>query len=397
MNIVFVGPFGLQPKGTMSVRALPLARALVSKGHAVTILIPPWDDPTRAGQTWNDHGVQVENVPLPPGIPLLFYILLTRTLAARVLTLKPDVVHFFKPKAYAGLAHLVLWWLRRLGGVKARLVLDADDWEQAWNEVLPYSRLQKKLFAWQETWGIQHADAVTAASREVEKLAGRIRGGQGGIFYVPNGCGVPAANNRNKEHLAGREVRERWGWGQESPVILLYSRFAEFRLTRVVTLVQRVAQRVPAARWLVVGKGLSGEDIQLARQLAQVELEDFVRLAGWQPIEALPACFSAADVAVYPYDDTLINRAKCSVKLVDLLVAGLPVVADAVGQNKAYIQHKISGILVPPEDDEAFAAALIELLQSPEKRQKLGQAAAGNVPHKFSWLRLSQEVESAYQ
>ena len=59
MKIVFIGPFGLQPKGTMSVRALPLAKALVNRGHKVTVLIPPWDDPDRAGQTWEDNGVQI--------------------------------------------------------------------------------------------------------------------------------------------------------------------------------------------------------------------------------------------------------------------------------------------------------------------------------------------------
>ena len=65
MEIVFIGPFGLQPKGTMSGRALPMARALVARGHTVTVLIPPWDDPERAGQAWEDHGVQVVNVDLP--------------------------------------------------------------------------------------------------------------------------------------------------------------------------------------------------------------------------------------------------------------------------------------------------------------------------------------------
>ena len=189
MKIVFVGPFGLQPKGTMSVRALPLARALVAWGHSVTMLIPPWDDPDRAGQVWEDGGVRVVNIALPPRLPLLFHILLARTLVAQALAIKPEVIHFFKPKAYAGLSHLVLWWLRRLSSLSLRLVVDADDWELAWNELSPYSASQKKLFAWQEKWGLRHADAITVASRALEKLVIAQRGSDSSrVFYLPNGC-----------------------------------------------------------------------------------------------------------------------------------------------------------------------------------------------------------------
>ena len=397
MNIVFIGPFGLQPKATMRARALPLARALVGKGHVVTVLIPPWDDRDRAGQVWEDGGVQVVNVPLPRGGPLLFPILLTRTLVARALVLRPEVIHLFKPKAYAGLAHLVLWWVRRLGGVSVRLVVDADDWEQAWNEIMPYSKAQKKLFAWQESWGLTQADAVTVASRTLEKLvATRRQDGLARIFYVPNGY-LPDrnANHRLAPEITSQTVREKWQLGV-APTILLYSRFVEFRLERMVTLVQQVATRLPEARWLVVGQGLQGQEQRLANQLAQAGLaERYVRFTGW-PVEQLSAYFEAVDVAVFPYDDTLINRTKCSVKLIDLLAAGLPIVADAVGQNCEYIQSNSSGILVSAEDDVAFSEALVNLLQAPDERRRLGQAAAQGIRQNFNWSQLAGIVEKAY-
>lgn len=392
MKIVFVGPFGLQPKGTMNVRAMPLARALAERGHTVAVLIPPWDDPQRAGQTHTDGGVTVENLPLPASIPLLFHILLTRSLVTRALAHRPDVVHLFKPKAYAGLAHWVLWWLRRLGGIKPKLVLDTDDWEQAWNEVLPYSAAQKKLFAWQERWGLAHADAVTAASRELVRLTEAVRG-PAGIYYLPNGCrrGVEDAPPPD-----GQAVRERYQLG-DAPVILLYSRFAEFRLARIVRLVQRVAAQLPAARWLVVGEGLYGEHTQLALQLADAGWREQVRFAGWLPADELPGVFAAASVAVHPYDDTLINRTKCSVKLIDLLQAGVPVVADAVGQNVEYIADGVTGRLTPPQDDAAMAAALVQLLQSSELQHALGQAARRSVQAQFNWPTLAQTAEMAYR
>lgn len=395
MKIVFIGPFGLRPKMTMQSRALPLAKALVRRGHQVSLLIPPWDDPKRAGQSWVEAGVQVVNLPLPAPIPGLFQLRLAWNLVAGALALRPEVIHFFKPKAYAGLAHLILWWLRRVKGWPVRLVLDTDDWEQAWNERLAYPAWQKKLFAWQEVWGLRHADAVTVASRALEALAAAYR--PAGLFYVPNGYLTDPANGANKkEEAASQRVRQQWDLG-EAPVVLLYTRFVEYRLERLVTLVRQVAERAPDARWLIVGQGLHGEEEKLAAQLAGAGLASRVRLTGWAAPEQLPAMFQTANVAIFPADDTLINRTKCSVKLIDLLLAGLPVVADAVGQTCEYIQSGVSGLLVPAGDDLAFSQAVAELLQAPNQQQKVGAAARQHLLATFNWDRLAQIVERAYR
>ena len=55
MRIVMIGPFGMRPRSTMSVRALPLAKALVERGHGVTLLLPPWQNPEDAGKAWDDR------------------------------------------------------------------------------------------------------------------------------------------------------------------------------------------------------------------------------------------------------------------------------------------------------------------------------------------------------
>jgi glycosyltransferase involved in cell wall biosynthesis len=430
VKIVFIGPFGLQPKGTMSSRALPLAQALARREHQVTMLIPPWDDAPRAGQSWEEGGVRVVNVVLPPRWPLLFHILLARTLVAQAWALKPEVIHFFKPKAYAGLAHLAWWGLRRLRGLSVRLVVDTDDWEQAWNEQASYSFIQKKLFVWQESWGLRHADAVTVASRALEKLVtAEIGGDSARVFYLPNGCNLPEVTaeaelwqqDRRPVQLAqgrplmvndslspstvhpltgtGRlpstDIRQQWQLG-DAPTILLYSRFWEFRLERIVTLVRMVAAQLPQARWLMAGQGLQGEEKALAAQLAEAGLAEYARFTGWLPFEEAPAYFAASNVAVYPYDDTPVNRTKCSVKLIGLLEAGLPVVADAVGQNVEYIHHGLSGILTPPENDAAMAAALVAVLQNPEQQQKLGQTARQLIAKNFNWIDLAQIAERAY-
>jgi glycosyltransferase involved in cell wall biosynthesis len=111
---------------------------------------------------------------------------------------------------------------------------------------------------------------------------------------------------------------------------------------------------------------------------------------------ALPGYFAQASVAIHPFDDTLINRAKCSVKLIDLLSAGVPVVADAVGQNVEYIRHNETGILVFSGDVTAMANAVVELLRDRGKADRLGALAARDMVERFSWDHLAGSVEQVY-
>jgi glycosyltransferase involved in cell wall biosynthesis len=400
-----IGPFGLQPKATLRSRALPMAKILVARGHSVTLLIPPWDYPADAGREWEDEGVHVINVLLPSGWPLVSHLSLAVRLVRRALDLKPDVIHFFKPKAYSGLAHFFIWWLRRVGwagrslSTHVRLVVDEDDWEQAWNAVEFYSPVQRRFFTWQEKWGLTHADAVVVASRALVDLVQELGVPSGRAFYVPNGVGDWAAwtaGPPDASQEAAQAVRMLWELDAAS-VVLLYTRFVEYKLDRVVEILRQVVARVPQTKLLIVGEGLFGEESYLDDMLQSAGLSEHAVFTGWVDAEHLSGYFAACDVAIFPFDDTLINRTKCSAKLTDLLAAGVPVVADAVGQNSEYIVDGESGLLVAPGDDIAFAEGVVRLLADPDLRDGLGRAAARRMRECFAWPSLVREAERAYQ
>lgn len=383
MRIVMIGPFGMGPRMTMRVRAWPMAKALVARGHRVTLVLPPWQNQEDAGRHHEEDGVAVENVRLPPHIPVLFHLLVTLRLASATLALRPDVVHLFKPKAYSGLTH---WLLARIPRARRpRLVVDADDWEGSggWNEIGGYTWAQRRLFAWQERWGLTHADYVTVASRALESLVWALGVAPQRVFYVPNGVkDIPGVRAQVSDN--------------EHPVILLYTRFFEFPVSRVISVLQYVRKTVTRARLLVVGEGLFGEERQLLDMSRQVGLADAIDYTGWVDAAALPEFFDRADVAIYPFDDTLINRTKCAVKLLELLAAGVPVVAEAVGQNREMIRHSETGWLVECGDVEAFGDAVVRLLSDARARGSIGEAAARDVRERLSWRRLVNGVERAY-
>lgn len=387
MRIVLIGPFALEPKGTSSGRALPLASALARRGHQVLLVVPPWDNPAYSGKHLSLQGVQVWHTSLPPRLAPFWYPLVTWRTLRLALEHRPQVIHVFKPKAFSGLVAMACWLLKKAHLSPARLVMDTDDWEGkgGWNELGPYGPLQRAFFAFQERWGLRHAEAVTVASRALSSMVAQLGVAPKRIFYLPNGTACNVNGTRSEATAA-----------PTNPTLLLYTRFFEFQAQRLVSIFQEVLAQVPQARLLVLGQGLQGEEREMYRLVQEAGIQEKVELAGWVPQERLPAYFERAQVALYPLDDTLLNRAKCPLKLVELMEAGFPVVADNVGQASEYILHGRSGLLAEPGDAPDFARQVVLLLQDPELRRRMGQEARARVLGEFHWDRLSEKAEEAY-
>ncbi len=385
MRIAMVGPFGFHPNKTMRSRALGLARPLAARGHQVQIVMPPWQTPAEADKRWQEDGVLVRNIPLSGGLPGV-----TRRLVREVLDWQPDVVHCFKPKAYSGLA---AWWLWQFHRRDVRLVVDSDDWEGwgGWNDLAPYSAAQKHFFAWQERWGMTHCHVLTVASRALQTLAWGHGVPPDRVAYVPNGAGI-------RTQLAATHERGSGSDGEAPPTVLLYSRLFEFETGRLVTALRGVKTAVPTLRILAVGAGLYDADAaQFRQQLAEADLLDAVEDAGWVEEEALPALLSRADVGLYLMEDTLLNRAKCPVKLADMLALGIPVVGEAVGQVSEYVLHGQTGLLRPSGDTAGLTADLIRLLTDPEERARMAGNGRRHYAENFAWSRLADRLECVYK
>jgi glycosyltransferase involved in cell wall biosynthesis len=298
------------------------------------------------------------------------------------------VVHTFKPKAYAGLAHV---YLRR----RFPVVVDTDDWEGpgGWNDLQPYSGLLKRFFTWQERDGLAHARAVTAASRALQTLTWAVGGPAERVFYLPNG--VEIAESRVVDTAAFKR-----------PTVLLYTRFYEANLDRLWRILAAVRAKMPEASILTVGKGFFGEENELmarargagwkVAETTDLTVEADLIYTGYGTSDRLPAYFARADVGLYLFDDTLVNRTKCPVKLLDLLAAGVPVVGEAVGEIAHIVQHGQTGLLAPPAAEPALVESLLKLLGDPEQRSAMAAACIPDIRERFSWAALAETAESAY-
>ncbi|MBP6471615.1 MAG: glycosyltransferase, partial [Chloroflexi bacterium] len=186
--------------------------------------------------------------------------------------------------------------------------------------------------------------------------------------------------------------------GEAAPTVLLYSRLFEFETGRLVTALRGVKTAVPTLRILAVGAGLYAADAaQFRQQLAEAELLDAVVDAGWVDEAELPALLSRADVGLYLMEDTLLNRAKCPVKLADMLALGIPVVGEAVGQVGEYVRHGQTGLLRPSGDTAGLTADLIHLLSEPEERARMAGNGRRHYAETFAWSRLADRLECVYK
>ena len=378
---------------------LPIARALAERGHDVTVLIPPYDNPKESDASFSCGGARVETLRVDTRIaensvrqgvqqPALAW-----RLARRVGQLRPDVVHVFKPKAVSGLAQTLLWYRRP---ARTRLVLDTDDWEGTggWNDYEQYPWWQKAICDWQERWGLTHADAFTAASLTLRRrlMDGGVSEERAG--YVPNG--LDARDYPGWQEGDGRGGRESMGLA-DAPVLLLYTRFFEFQAARVWEVLRRVRDVRPEVRLLVVGAGKFGQEHELVRLAARAGAADAVCLAGWQEPERLPDLLLAGDVALFPADNNLANRAKCSTKVLETLWLERPVVADSVGQYAEYVRDGETGLLSNPTEPGTMADAALRLLDDADLAKRLAEAGRRRVESDYAWDRLVGGVESAYR
>lgn len=392
MKIVFLSPFGIRPKGTLIARLLPLAKELKAFGHDIAIIAPPYTNPEDSGKVEIVDDVLIHNVALGTGHKITATLQTSWRMLRAALEGKPDLIHLFKPKGYGGLAAMRLVFQNILGSKKTPLFVDTDDWEGrgGMNEIQPYSFLEKRMFDFQERWLPGKALGVTVASRTLqEQVVGRgvLREK---VLYLPN-CVEP------REKGDGLKVRACHQIGEKEPVVLLYTRFFEFSQERLHSVFHSIVAEKPEVRLMVVGKGRHGEEDRLLQAARERGFIKNLLLVGWTEPEQISDYLAAADVAIYPLDDTLVNRAKCPAKLTEIMLAGCPVVADKVGQAQEYIQHGENGLLVEPLRAEAMEEAVLSLLDNPQRRCLLGENARVTMLDGFRWRDAAKQLQEFYQ
>lgn len=167
----------------------------------------------------------------------------------------------------------------------------------------------------------------------------------------------------------------------------------------LIRLIKRTLTAYPDCTFLLVGRGGPMKP-QLDEFVATLDNPDRVVTPGYVPYEEMPNMIQKMDIVIAPYPD--MNRFYFSpVKIYEYMAAGKPVISTRIGQIAEVIEHEENGLLCEPGNESAMADMLLNLLNSPEQREKLGTNAARTICEKHTWKHRAKswanEIEQAFE
>ncbi|HLZ37217.1 MAG TPA: glycosyltransferase family 4 protein [Mycobacteriales bacterium] len=257
--------------------------------------------------------------------------------AAAFAALRPDVVHLNRSVPWATAA-------------AACAALSVPDTRLVTVDQLPLRTTHAALL-WRTRALTLRADVAVAVGRvSARRVEDFYALGPGSVVSVPNGVppvdAVPSVPSRTGELRVG-------SLGRRDPM-------------KGYDVALRALARIEGVRLLVHGTG--GEAPRLTALARALGIADRVEWREW--ISDRAAALGGFEVLVLP------SRTEgFSLSLVEAMSAGLPCVATNVGGAAEAFDEGRCGLLVPPDDPVALAAALVRLRDDPAGRERLGSAA----------------------
>ncbi|MFZ9628437.1 MAG: glycosyltransferase family 4 protein [Ilumatobacteraceae bacterium] len=216
--------------------------------------------------------------------------------------------------------------------------------------------------SWLERVSYHRAAAVTVLSDDLrDNVAAKVRPShRHRVHVIPNFVDTEFIRPADRMTPLRRDL----GIGDE-PVVL-YAGNVGF--SQSLEMVVDTARRFPQATFLVNGDGA-------ARTTLETRAADLpnVRFSGYQPKERVPEVLATGDIHLVPLKAGL-GRVSVPSKTYSILAAGRPVVAaiDPGTEVPRMLAASGGGVAVPPDDPEAFAGALGELLADPVRAAAMG-------------------------
>lgn len=343
-----------------AVATRALAQYLVSANHRVHVIVT--ERSSSSAPCSEDHGVTVVRLKHGriQGWRWLWRVIRIRHMVKRI---HPDVLHgqAISCALYANLAALGRG-IPVLANVQGR-----DLYESSLFQRLTEVR-----------WTLRSADVVVTVSRAIAALC-RVVAGMDHIEVVPNGF-QPVEITGTRDAL-----RPQFGLAASDFVILCIARLLPVKGLDV--LLQALVALPGATLWIC---GAGPERARLERLASSLGVIERVQFLGFLEDRVVAERRRAADLFVLP------SRSEpFGIVLLEAMDAGLPIVATNVGGIPDIVSLE-NGLLVSPDDPEALAVAIKELMADPGRRSRMGQSNQTKAKN-FRWDIIGESYVKLYQ
>jgi len=268
-----------------------------------------------------------------------------------------DVVETFTHDS--NLLGLPVAWL---AGVPVRIATHRGEIENfpAWRE---------KLHSWLINAGVARTLIAVSAPTRQKAIAEGVKPEK--VTVILSGIEPLDTSSVNRE-----EVRRELRMGPNEILLLAVGRLMVQKGHDIlVQAMPGIISRFPNVRAVICGDGPLRP--QLQAQIDALNLSSHVTLLGMR-MDVAPL-LAAADVFVLPSRWEGLPRA-----LLEAMAAGLPSVATRVDGTQEVLTHGEHGLLVPSEDPNELANSIIQLLEDPELRKRIGAAAQARVLQNYN-------------
>jgi phosphatidyl-myo-inositol alpha-mannosyltransferase len=359
VRILLVCPYDWEAPGGVQVHVRQLAAELRTRGHRTKILAP-------GSRPSEDAGVRIVGRPVRVPYrgtvaPISFSPGAWRRIRSAMRSFDPDLIHAHEPLTPSTSMLAVL-------AAEAPVVA-------TFHASLDRSRLMELAgpVLRQVSGRIDAAVAVSDAAASFVRRVVRVP-----LEIVPNGVDVRAFSD------PGRPVEGL----PAGPKILWVNRLDPQKGFEIMLRAfEQIASEVGEVHLLVAG---DGRDRVLLRSLPG-DLRSRILRLGTVAHEALPRYHAAADVFVSPAT----GQESFGIVLVEAMAAGVPVVASDIEGYREVVRDGVDGLLVPPNDPNALAAAVRRVLSEPELAAAL-KAAGRSRAQAFSWQAVAPRLEAVY-
>ncbi len=380
--------------GGMNVYVLEVAKHLAVSGTEVEIFTRATssEQPPRVSVT---DGVTVHHLPAGPYEGLRKEQLPAQLCAFTAAVLRAEA---HRPEGYYDLVHSHYWLSGQVGWVASErwqiplvhsmhtmakvknLALAAGDDPEPYERVLGEEQVvaaADMLIANTET---EADDLVTLYHADPERIA----------------VALPGVDLQTFSPGPMAPGRQRLGVEQDDILVLFVGRIQPLKAPDVlVAATHRMLMRRPELRprlKVVINGGLSGSGFDrsghLPQLIADLGMQDVIRLMPPVPRDELADLYRAADVVVVPsYSESF------GLVAVEAQACGVPVVASRVGGLTTAVGD--GGVLVAGHDPDDFASAIESVVLQPATRQRMSVLARRHA-EKFSWAATEQATREAY-